>query len=463
MLKHTLVGLTLFLFIGVAAGHAQDQGDPSDLGQQIKALQDENAQLSEKVNSLEKAVYEKSPDGEGNLLSRIVLPEHYYSFSDDSGVVQSGFIRKGGQTGTTDKLLDINLFAAARYTQINNDTGTTNDIDEFSIPFADIALSGQAFTGINYMVQYNFESDRLLDASLRWSPGLGELDAIKDFSVNMGLQKIFLSPAGMRDAYELDFIEYPLLVTHLLPPEARDIGAYFKADLLDQGRLQIWAGIWNGTHRAIPLSGSRAGTAYEPIGANDAWGGGTENNDHVATMARVQVNILDEENLFFMVSSGFETNRVTSVEWADLNANGQVDAGESLNRQNLTDQVFDAAVELRFCERKAWVKGEFLHTYLADSLAETQRGYFAAAGMRLDILNENLDHIELMGRYDQIRLNDGMRSADDMIYRTVGLNYYFDPEHKHDAKLQLNYVFKKDSGPVNVSDNSLLVQFVLGF
>jgi hypothetical protein len=134
-----------------------------------------------------------------------------------------------------------------------------------------------------------------------------------------------------------------------------------------------------------------------------------------------------------------------------------------INRENETDTIYDAASEFRFNQRKTWVKGEFIHARLEDTRTSSHEGYFVAGGTRLDFLHENLDHMELVARYDRVEVNDSLKTTHDKKATTVGFNFFFDPEHKHDAKLQVNYIFGDNNGPMKVLDNSLQVQFVLGF
>ena len=144
---------------------------------------------------------------------------------------------------------------------------------------------------------------------------------------------IFISPAGQLEPWMLNFVEYPSIVERFLPPmEGRDIGVYVQGDTLDQGRLKIWLGAWNGAHRMIAAPGGINVPAYDP------YGNGVD-NDSLAGMARVQLNLLDEESYFLMFSGGWERNRVTYFE--------QVSPGVIIS-EGKDDTLYNAAAEFKF-------------------------------------------------------------------------------------------------------------------
>ena len=171
-------------------------------------------------------------------------------------------------------------------------------------------------------------------------------------------------------------------------------------------------------------------------------------------MARIQANILDEHDYLFMVSGSGSWG---SVSYAEVPAvPGPPADGTKL------DRIYDLATEFRFLERKAWVKGEFMHAYTMDSSVITQKGYYVALGTNLSFIHDMMANWELLYRYDRIKLSENLNDGNRLINNTLGVNYYFDPDHKHDAKLQFNYIWRDDNGLYRIG-NAFLAQFVLGF
>jgi len=461
MAKRLVVWVPLLVLCLAAWGLAQ--GEPTekpDLQSQLDALKAENQRLKEQVDALDAEVQEalaESKEKEASVLDR------FYSILAGDESVESGFIRKGDLTGTTEKLLNINLFLATRYMGISNRSENPRDSDGFSIPFARLHLTGQAFTNLRYTASFEFsefgdrwlypnlrndpnnpgqyttafDGETLMEAALTWSPDFAYAE---DLGVTAGLTRIFLSPAGMEEPWQLDFIEYPQIVYYLLPPGlARDVGAYAYADFLPEGRLKFWLGAWNGAHRNMPVQG------YNDLEGVDAWGGGGD-HDALAVMGRAQVNVLDEENWFLGLSGGLER---TPLRYREDPGGGS---------KSKYDLIYDLAGDFRFLQRTTWLRGEFIHTRVANTNIPTMKGYYLAVGHRLDYLSP---HFELLARYDRVQVDlPGSDTFGDTIQKTLGVNYYFDPEHKHDAKVQLNWVDRKD-GPLD--DHALMVQFVLGF
>ncbi|MHC4945929.1 MAG: bZIP transcription factor, partial [Planctomycetota bacterium] len=297
MLKRFLVCLPVVLLLAAAYSGPVQAADKPDLEDQIKELKSENKDLKGQVQRLEAKVDEALSKSESeDPMDRIAHPERYYQYLNEEDMAQQGFIKKGSLTGTFDKLMDINLFTGVRYTQINNSSTNVNDVDDFDIPFARLILSGDAYTGIGYAVQYDFArtDEELMEAVLEWTPALGECPGLEDFAVTAGLTQIFISPAGMHEPWNLDFIEFPLFVHDILPPgEARDIGIFTRMDMLDQGRFKVWFGVSNGTHREIIMDATPFGPIFNDIEAFDVWGNG-QDNDGFASSGRTQLNVLDE-------------------------------------------------------------------------------------------------------------------------------------------------------------------------
>lgn len=469
MLKRSLMYMLMLVFFMAAYGGAEDlTSEDPDLEKQIDDLKKENKQLRSELDQVNEKVDEALSRTAGLEGAETLDPFTYMSLMDDP--VQSGFIRKGSLTGMADKLLNVNVFLGMRFNQINNDSAAAlqmeDQIDDFSIPFARLHLSGQAFDEIYYTASFEFADfndawlyqypgmfgdDTLHDVTVSWRPDGMEDCPLTSFSVTAGMTQTFMSPAGSTEPWEQDFIEYPQMVYRIMSPGLnRDIGAYAYGDMVGEGRLKVWLGLWNGTHREMYFNGGMA-SAIDPVGQLDAWGNGRD-SDKFAYMGRVQLDILDEEDYFLMGSAGWSFSNVAY----EVAVGGVPVPG---TRNDKLDRIYDVASEFRFLNRTTWVKGEFAHAYTADTMLPTHRGYYLAAGHRLDYISEQF---EVVYRYDRVKLRDSFHSSDDVIYNTFGINFYLDPEHKHDAKLQLNYVDRKDSG-LDPSNNAFLMQFVLGF
>jgi hypothetical protein len=204
--------------------------------------------------------------------------------------------------------------------------------------------------------------------------------------------------------------------------------------------------MYNGTHRMIGTQG-----APIPISpALDAWGSSPNGDDvdQFCYMGRAQLNILNEEDFFFMVSGGISKNSV--IDWV------------AVETRRVDDTLLDLATEYRFNKRQTWIKGELIRTRTHHY--DDMYGFHITAGHLLDFIT---DHLEVVARYEKQELDDHRSSVDDLWSATFGLNYFFDPEHQNDAKMQLNYVVKEaaetDLARGFTGDNSLLFQFVLGF
>lgn len=374
---------------------------------------------------------------------------------DDS--VYTGFIEKGSMTGNLDKLMNVNLFLAGRFSQIDNSGIDSafgrDDADRVGVPGARLYLTGQVYTDLFYKVAYEFSNEndldpddrngRLTDAMLTWRMPV-ETDLLNTLDFNVGMGPIFLSPAGEVDLFFLDTIEQPLIVQNILPPgTARDEGIYFKGSFLDRDTVQLWAGIYNGAHRQIGAAGAMPPTSF----AVDAWGTSPGTDvDPFAYMGRVQVNVLNEEDYFFMVSGGLSHNKVL----------------DGPNTRKIDDTLIDLATEIRFNDRLTWIKSEFIRTRTHH--ADDMWGFHVTAGHRISFVS---DHLEVVARWDQQKLDDHRSSVDDLWAVTGGVNYFFDPEHQHDGKFQLNYVIKEtrntDLARPFHGDTALLFQFVMGF
>ena len=452
MLSRILLCIPLVFVTAALCGAQVPQPAPAEVEDEIEALKAENADLKSQLNALEAKVDEMPLD-------------LYRSLRPDDDLIRSGFIQKGGITGSMDKLLNVNLFLGSRYAAIKNDNAAVNnDVDGFSIPFARLHLTGQAMADVYYTASFEFTNfndswiyqypglndDNVYEAALTWRPSYVSENCpfVENFEITAGLTRTFLSPAGMEEPWQLDFIEYPLIVYRLLPPGLnRDKGAYLRTDLIEGGRVKFWAGLWNGAHRQLPMDG----TGFQAVTAYDAWGNG-QDNDRLGFMSRLQVDVLDEDEYFLMFSGGVSRNRLTFTE---------IPVGGFLpvRTETRTDRILNVASELRFNDHNTWAKAEFMHAYVHGVQAPTERGYYVAVGHMLAPFLENL---EVAARYEGIKVNDGMHAGNDLNYFTAGLNFYFDPEQKNDAKVQLNYMIRKERGP-DITDNALLLQFVLGF
>lgn len=456
---------------------SQDNGD--DGNQQLKkeneALRAEVSELREELRNkpdaaevermIREATDKKSDEqsGESDFDVREFLGRSYFHSGPEPE--ETGFIGKGDLTGGLDKLLNINLFLAGRSSWIQNDSINSNPLlpfpvnenDEITVPGARLYLTGHVVEQVSYKVAYEFSNEndlgamdrngRLTDAMVTWRLPI-ETDLMSRLEFNIGLGPIFLSPAGQDDIFFLDMIEHPLIVQNLLPPgTARDKGFYVKGNFLTQDRVQLWAGIYNGTHRALRNNMTTVSNPY------DAWGNMGSDTDQYNYMGRVQVNILDQDDYFWMVSGGMSKNSAVAQNLMT----GAV--------QRVDDVLFDAATEFHFNDDRTWVKAELIRTRTQH--ADDQIGYHFTAGHRLTFLSDGL---EAVARYEVIELLDHRSSVfDDLCWKTIGLNYFFDPDNVNESKLQLNYVFRDEAhtdmnwGASHYENDALLLQFVLGF
>ncbi len=448
------------------AGYGLAQGVPTekvDFEQQISELRTENQKLQQQILDLDVKVQEmyETANLENDMLENDMVLDPYYSMLMQDDPARAGYIGKGDLTGTMDKYVNIHFGLAARYSWIENNNIGEHDANGFSVPFARLHLTGQAFTDFYYTASLefaefneawlfdyfgsNYVDDHILkEASITWNP---TASFAEDIGVTAGLTRNVLSPSGMEEPWQLDFIEYPQIVYYMLPPGLnRDLGAFAFGDFFPRGFLKVWLGIFNGAHRALLVGGG-----FDNIAATDAWGNGI-NNDQSAYMARAQVNVLDEEDYFLMFTGGMQYSQISYVESV---------GGAPVNWSKEADIIYNLASEFKFLKRTLWVKGEWMRTHLNDSEVPTQKGYYLAAGYRLDIIDPRF---EVMYRYDRVDLkhwNDfGTRPFGDTIQNTIGLNYYVDPDHKNDAKVQLNWIDRVDG---ELDDNALILQLVIGF
>jgi len=483
--------LLLPLFMAVLACQALggetiiSQEKNEDGSQQLKeenaALRAEIANLKDELGSkldaaeVERMIREitgeeaKSDPAEGEFDIREFL-DRSFSYSGPMAE-ETGYIKKGDMTGGLDKLLNINLFLAGRSSWVQNDGINSNpvgpaapflpfpvnDNDEITLPGARIYLTGQVVEQVTYKVAYEFSNEndlgamdrngRLTDAMVTWRLPV-ETDLMGRLEFNAGLGPVFLSPAGQEDIFFLDTIEHPLIVQNLLPPgTARDKGFYVKGNFLTDDRVQLWAGVYNGAHRALRNDMTTVSNPY------DAWGNMGTDTDQYNYMGRMQVNVLDQDDYFWMVSGGVSRNSAVAFN--------MVSGGV----HRVDDVLFDVATKFLFNEKKTWLKAELIRTRTKH--CDDQVGYHVTAGHRLSFLSEGL---EAIARYEVLELLDSRSSLfDDLCWKTIGLNYYFDPENVNDGKLQLNYIFRDEAhtdmnwGAKHYSNDALLLQFVIGF
>lgn len=203
--------------------------------------------------------------------------------------------------------------------------------------------------------------------------------------MDFGQYKVPFGMEGLESSAKLDFVERAALTMQFKWADARDIGLTLRRDLkIGDVTIQPAVGVYNG----------------EGQNKSDA-------NDGKMLVGRLAVSPL--KGLHFGVA----------------HVNNEVGAAE-------VDSV-RTGFETKYAIGRASVYGEYA---FGESDGKDKETYYVTATYSV------LDNVQLAARYDWYD-PDTDKDDDSATERTVGINYFI---AKHNAKVQLNYVFRGEEG-----------------
>lgn len=300
-------------------------------------------------------------------------------------------------------------------------------------------------------------------------------DAIPFHDVSVGQFKRRLGDEGTRDSSELDFVERSMMTQ---PADLRDLGIQVHGNFLD-GRLQYWAGLFNG-----------AGTAFQSRGNR------SDDNDEKDAVFAVLARPVNNHERFGTLEVGYSIMLGLGGENARHNpGDNPINA---LNRRSLVHSLQYAWGNYRPAGSLQgwWLHGEWgqyrdrfapneaasgLDVFSSNPGPFEVQGWNVSTGYHLGELADTklpnaLRKLEFLFRYDVMQnlffhdLVVPERRFDvfkTQVY-TAGANYYVSGNN---VKLQLNYnwvleednVDKEDRQLREVKNNSLVLNLQVAF
>jgi len=211
------------------------------------------------------------------------------------------------------------------------------------------------------------------------------------FSVDFGQFKTPFGMESMESSAKLDFIEKAMLASIIKWADYRDIGFALKGDLsIGNIKIKPMLGVYNG-------KGQNA----------------LDDNEPMDIAGRIVVSPISELNL------------------GVAHYNGKSGSNEEENIRT--------GIEAKFTIEPLSVYGEYA---TGKTGAKKRNTYYIASVCSI------LQSLQVAVRYDYYD-EDANVSSNAVTETTVGLNYLLE---KHNAKLQLNYVFKGEEGPSKDND-----------
>lgn len=209
------------------------------------------------------------------------------------------------------------------------------------------------------------------------------LKPYKAFSIDFGQHKVPFGMEGLESSAKLDFIERSALAYKFKWADYRDIGFTVKSDFeIGDVKIQPAVGVFNG-------AGQNRLDDNEPL-------------DFVGRL----------------VIKPIETLHLGVAHY-----NGQTGTTENMR----------TGVEIKFSRDPVSVYGEYV---AGKSSGKNKRTYYISAGYAF------FDSWQAVARYDWYDPDNGQQN-DEKYEATIGLNYFIE---KHNTKVQLNYVYRGETG-----------------
>jgi hypothetical protein len=297
-----------------------------------------------------------------------------------------------------------------------NDNGVT-PTDTFRLRRAEIKLSGEIKPEISWAVMIapaqvreddtktTTVSDKKVITSVgRKSPLQDFLISIKldkGYSVDFGQYKVPFGMEGLESSAKLDFVERSMLVSQLKWADYRDVGFTVKGNFqTDNIEIQPALGFFNG----------------EGQNKLDA-------NESIDFVARIVVKPKEELHLGI------------------AHYNGKTGADKTSNIRT--------GVEAKYTKEPVSVYGEYI---TGKSSGKDKKTYYITATYKF------LKSYQAALRYDYLDPDTDTKN-DAKTETTFGLNYFIE---KHNAKVQLNYVFRGEEG-ASVSNDVVRVNVQISY
>lgn len=293
-----------------------------------------------------------------------------------------------------------------------NDNGAS-PFDTFRLRRAEIKISGEIVKEVSWAVMVDPAQVREDDVTKSGAnvTSVGRKSVLQDFlitlkphescSIELGQYKTPFGMEGLESSAELDFIERSALASQFKWTDYRDIGVAIKGTFDIQGiKVLPTIGVFNGE------------------GQNKL-----ELNNPVDLAARLVVKPIKELQVGF------------------AHYNGKSGTGETAN--------FSTGVELKTNIEPVIFYGEYAQ---GQASGKNKQTYYVTAGYKI------LENLTGVVRYDYYDNNTD--TVDDEKYEdTIGLTYLIE---KHNAKIQLNYVYRGEKG-TQIDDNVVRVNVQVSY
>jgi len=283
-----------------------------------------------------------------------------------------------------------------------NDNGAT-PYDTFRLRRAEIKLSGDIVPEVSWAVMFDPAQVREDDVKTSGTNVtlVGRKSLLQDFvitlkphecfSVDFGQYKIPFGMEGLESSAKLDFVERSALTSQFKWSDYRDIGFTVKGNFDVQGI------------KVLPAIGVFNGEGQNKLDVNNP----------VDLVGRLVINPIKELQVGF------------------AHYNGKLGTGETDN--------FRTGIELKTNIDPIIFYGEYAQ---GKASGKNKQTYYVTAGYKI------LDNLHVVARYDYYD-NDTDTSNDEKHEDTIGLNYFIE---KHNAKIQLNYIYRGEKG-TQIDDN----------
>jgi phosphate-selective porin len=220
-------------------------------------------------------------------------------------------------------------------------------------------------------------------------------------SVDFGQYKVPFGMEGLESSAKLDFVERSALATQFKWADYRDIGFTVKGDFkLGNVKIQPAVGLFNG-------EGQNKLDVNEPM-------------DFVGRLV---------------------VKPIEALHLGVAHYNGKTGGFETDN--------FRTGGEIKFVKEPISVYGEYV---TGKSGGKEKQTYYLSAGYKIS------NSFQLVARYDWYDPDTG-KQDDEKHEDTIGLNYFIE---KHNAKIQLNYVYRGEKG-TKIDDDVIRVNVQISY
>jgi len=296
----------------------------------------------------------------------------------------------------------INLNGLMQFWYQSDNGGSPKDT--FRLRRSEIKLSGAIKPEVSWAVMFDPAQVREDDTTKSGAniTSVGRKSPLQDFVITLkpcsaclidfGQYKVPFGMEGLESSAKLDFVERSALASQFKWTDYRDIGFTLRGDFkLGDIKIQPAVGLFNG-------EGQNKLDANEPMDF----------------AARLVVKPIEELHL------------------GVAHYNGKTGAAETDN--------YHTGAEVKFAKDPVSVYGEYA---TGKSGGKNKQTYYVSASYKF------LNYLQAVARYDwydpDTDTQDNEKNED-----TIGLNYFIE---KHNAKIQLNYVYRGETGGATIDDD----------